>query len=131
MRQPTRPIRTRDELVALAAELGVRPDWHEPDEQEVTARVEGTELDFDNAMGPGDWYGQFWTNEEPRAELHVILCRKEIEHGIARRGPDIATVNLATLFAWATQDDHKARADRLQAELDELRTRLRALGRER
>lgn len=27
-------IQTRDELRDLAKDLGVRPDWHEPDEQE-------------------------------------------------------------------------------------------------
>jgi hypothetical protein len=99
----TRPLRHRSELVALAAELGVRPDWHEPDEQDLTARVEGTPLNFDNAMGPGDWYGVMRAGDQPRAELHVILSRREVEGGEAKRGEDIATVNLATLFAWACE----------------------------
>lgn len=97
-----REIRTRDQFVALAGELGVRMDWHEPDEQGITARVEGTPLDFDNAMGCA-WYNVWKPGDEPRAELHVILSRKEIdEQGIARRGPDIACINLANLCAWAS-----------------------------
>ncbi len=43
---------TQDRLVALkkfAAEFKVRPDWHEPDNQNVTAVVTGKSLD--NAMG--------------------------------------------------------------------------------
>ena len=35
-------IHERQQLVALAKQLKVRPDWHEPDEQEVTVRVKGT-----------------------------------------------------------------------------------------
>lgn len=95
-------IRTRDELIALARELGTRPDWHEPDEQGVTARWGGTELDLDNAMGV-HWYGDWLPGEPKRAEMYVILCRKEIEDGTAWRGPDIATINLANLLAWASE----------------------------
>ena len=40
-------ITSRARFVALAGELGVRMDWHEPDEQEVTAKVRG--VSFDNA----------------------------------------------------------------------------------
>ena len=129
-----RPLRERHELVQLARELGVRPDWHEPDEQDVTARVEGTPLNFDNAMGVGHWYPGF-RDEPAQAELHVVLCRKLIEDGIARRGPDIATVNLATLFAWASEEPPttgagvlRAEVDRLQRELDKLKATLRRLG---
>jgi len=84
-------IVSRAELVALAAELGVRRDWHEPDEQGLTVKVEGRS--FDNAG--------FWPTAEATAygmpassvEKHVII-RKD--------GQDVAAVNLATLFAWAT-----------------------------
>lgn len=86
-----RKINTRAELIELARELGMRQDWHEPDEQNVTAYVTGRELSFDNAMGGGD-----------ERELHVVLCEHVVENGVARRGRDIAVVNLATLFAWAT-----------------------------
>jgi hypothetical protein len=121
---PVRPIYTRAELIALAAELGVRPDWHEPDEQDVTARVEGTPLNFDNAMGPGHWYGAWKPGDEPQAELHVILCRKEIEGGVAKRGPDIATVNLASLFAWATEPEQGSEVVALRRRVRELENKL-------
>jgi hypothetical protein len=69
-------IHKRSELVTLAKELRVRNDWHEPDEQEVTAGFTGYE--FNNAGF--DW------------EMSVVLMRD---------GDRIARVNLATLFAWA------------------------------
>jgi len=86
----------RDQLVELAKELRVRPDWHEPDEQLVTARVQGTE--FDTAMGPAHWYG---TEHDgvPRAEMYVVLYQAEDE---GREPEAKAAVGLATLFAWAT-----------------------------
>jgi hypothetical protein len=71
----------------FATTLGVRHDWHEPDEQEVTARVVGDS--FDNAG--------FWPAEnsyaDDRTELHVIIS----QHGV-----DVAAVNLATVLAWAS-----------------------------
>lgn len=78
-------IKTKAELIALANELGVRPDWHEPDEQDVTVTVKGRR--FDNAG--------FWPeSSDPCAtERHVI---------IKQAGKPVAAVNLATLFAWAT-----------------------------
>jgi hypothetical protein len=109
-------ITDRAEFAALARELGVRPDWHEPDEQGVRARVEG--LSFDNA---GFWPAQpFMTH----VELHVIFsvcgegdhtvcdvwddgtCLCECDgDGDHQHGPcearDVAAVNLATLCAWA------------------------------
>lgn len=94
-----RTITTRAELVELARELGVRADWHEPDEQNITAVVEGTHMFFDNAMPPGHWFGE---GAERYAELHVVLHRTVWEDGAERLGRPIAVVNLATLFAWAT-----------------------------
>ena len=83
-------IHKRAELVELAKQLGTRPDWHEPDEQDLTAEVHGAS--FDNAG--------FWPEDEHRAytapeviEQHVILYQE---------GQPVAAVNLATLFAWAT-----------------------------
>lgn len=80
-----RRIRTQAELIDLARELGVRPDWHEPDEQGLTACTAGTS--FDNAG--------FWPTSEAdyTVEQHVILYKN---------GEAVAAVNLATLFAWAT-----------------------------
>lgn len=77
----------RGELQALAKELGVRPDWHEPDEQEVSAIVRGT--NFDNAG--------FWP-EPNRAyeEMYVTIYKDNI---------GVAAINLATLFAWASEEN--------------------------
>lgn len=82
-------IQTRAELVALAEELGVRPDWHEPDNQGVDIVVLGD--DFDNAMPAGELYG-------PEHMEYCVVIRREVDD--VRR--DVAVVNLATLFAWAT-----------------------------
>lgn len=94
-----RCLTERHELVALARELKMRPDWHEPDEQDVTTEVFGTS--FDNA---GTWP----TSEEAgraSVEQHVILYRTT-EYGPngepTRREP-VAAVNLATLFGWASE----------------------------
>lgn len=92
------PITSRAQLVELAGQLGVRPDWHEPDEQGLTAVVAGTT--FDNAMPPGGWYGT-----PPHAELHVTLFQESDVDGTPQ---PVAVVNLAILFAWATGFDHKA-----------------------
>lgn len=69
-------------------------DWHEPDQADITARVEGSS--FDNA---GFWPRQdlVGTPTESIRELHVIFSR-------TREGQppeDLAVVNLANLCAWA------------------------------
>lgn len=86
-------INTKVDLKQLAQDLGVRHDWHEPDEQEVTARVKGAHLDnafgstakdyisHDYAEGPVD-YGEY----------NVI---------ISQDGQEVAVVNLASLLAFA------------------------------
>ncbi len=69
-------IMSKNELKELAKQIGVRNDWHEPDEQDVDARVEiGT--GFDNACG---------------SDMSVI---------ISKDGVDVFKINLATLFAFA------------------------------
>lgn len=83
VKEPRRLTR-RSELVALAKAFGVRDDWHEPDEQEVTVSMRGRT--FDNA---GFWPAPDKTYEE----MHVVIFRD---------GKPMASVNLATLFAWAT-----------------------------
>lgn len=104
-----RRITTRAELVKLAGELHMRPDWHAPSEAGVTAYVEGSDLDFDNAgfwpQRQGQGYDRDADGNARRSELHVFLARKEWDDAAHayRRGPDIAVVNLATLFAWASE----------------------------
>ena len=80
-------VTTRQELLELKAELGVSMDWHEPDEQEVDARVYGQSFDNAGFWGPNvDPYLSY-------AEMAVVLYKE---------GRGVAIVNLATLFAWAT-----------------------------
>jgi hypothetical protein len=82
-------ITSRARFIALAGELGVRMDWHEPDEQEVTAEVRG--VSFDNA---GTWPQKDDGGiPENIVEMHVI---------IRQDGKDVAAVNLTTLCAWAS-----------------------------
>jgi hypothetical protein len=80
-------IITKAQLAELAKELNIQPDWHEPDEQEVTAVVRGER--FDNA---GFW-GEARLTGRTYEEISVILRHD---------GEPVAAVNLATLFAWAT-----------------------------
>jgi hypothetical protein len=84
-------ISNRDDLVALANKLGVRPDWHEPGEQGVTADVSGAY--FDNAGFWGEAELALSTLPTSALELWVTLSRD---------GKAVAEVNLATLFAFAT-----------------------------
>lgn len=85
-------INSRKELTELARELGVRPNWHEPDEQRVTARASGTHLD--NAMGADPIKNV--------GEMVVILERiRPDDHEVSQ----IASINLADLLAWATGYD--------------------------
>lgn len=78
-------IHTREELQKLSSMLGGMGDWHEPDQQEVTAEFAGHV--FDNA---GYWPEPSYSGIQ---EMHVI---------IKKEGEPVAAVNLATLFAWAT-----------------------------
>jgi len=82
-------IQTKAELVELARELGVRLDWHEPDEQDVTATTHGRY--FDNA---GPW------GETHRSRDGYDYTERYVK--IHQNGKPVAVVNLATLFAWAT-----------------------------
>lgn len=100
-------ITTRDQFIRFAQRMGVRPDWHEPDEQELTARVEGTPDDFDNA---GFWPAENGTrtpeglNWPSQVELHVIFSRTD---ELGKPVEDLAAVNLATLCAWASEPHPK------------------------
>jgi len=80
-------------LKALARKLGVRPDWHEPDEQEVTARVFGAS--FDNAGFYGEGSRPNGRISSPDAEELFVRLYKD--------GSPVADVNLATLFAMAAR----------------------------
>jgi len=72
-------INSKTELQELAKQLGVRPEWHETDEQDLTIIITGTE--FDNAS-----------------------VENEICISIAQNGKVVEVINLATLLAIACQD---------------------------
>lgn len=89
-------INTREQLIQLRDALGVRLDWHEPDEQGVSVCIEGRE--FDNACGaelPGD---PSFDREHGPIEMQAYVYQND---------DLVAVVNLADLFAFATQEDHK------------------------
>lgn len=81
-------INTQEEFEEFSKEQGVRHDWHEPDEQLLTARVTGTHLD--NAKGADPY--------QNCGEMVVIFERLHPEH---YEQTQIASVNLANLLAWA------------------------------
>jgi hypothetical protein len=89
-RSTAAPVRvvTRDQLQRVARELGVRPDWHEPDEQGVTAVVTGKCLD--NAGFDGSAAGCL--SGTAGEELGVTIFKD---------GQPVAEVNLAMLLSWA------------------------------
>ncbi len=91
-------ITSEKALKALAEELGVRPDWHEPDEQGVTVEIRG--VNFDNAG--------FWGAREEAALLSAVgkgafaqLNSIEMYAIIYKDEKPVAEVNLAELFSWA------------------------------
>jgi len=66
------------DLKKLVKALGVRPDWHEPDEAEVTIKfLDGT---FDNAY-------------HDDTEAHIIVYKDKVEK---------ARINVASLLGWAS-----------------------------
>lgn len=86
-------ITVQDDLVALANVLGVRPDWHEPDERGVTAKVSGHTLDNAGFWGVNGCSADFPSVYQ---ELWVTICQETSGGDIP-----VAEVNLATLLAWA------------------------------
>lgn len=89
-------ITTREQLVEFARQHELREDWHEPDEQNVDAYVDGGKLDNAHTFPtgwdhrPGD--AEPWQAGALYSELTVILrCD----------GEPVAAVNLASLLAFA------------------------------
>jgi hypothetical protein len=110
-----RRIRSKRELEQLASELGLRHDWHEPDERGITAVVKGES--FDNA---GFWGSSqpFKTaphtlHGSPGEELYVQL-RYRSESGET----PFAEINLATLLAWASEDRYSRREQERERALE-------------
>lgn len=91
-------IRDPHDLEVFRERHNLRPDWHEPDEQGIGARIIGRHLD--NAMGSttrhehAEWGGEF----------NVVLTFVEYNEESNEAPPrDLAVVNLATLLSWAAQ----------------------------
>lgn len=103
-------INSRAELQALATELGIRHDWHEPDNQDVDAFTFGGH--FDNA---GFWGLQHWGDCERRARMNLWNPSGNVSEAVIedaelfvemfvvlyKEGRAVAEINLATLFAFA------------------------------
>jgi len=83
-----RHITKQDELQQLALDLGVREDWHEPDEQDLTLEFSGKL--FDNS---GIW-GHKVAIAPDSLEQYVTIRKKDMP---------VAEINMATLLAWASK----------------------------
>lgn len=79
-------INSKNQLKEIAKMLGVRNDWHEPDEQEVTAKVIGKHLD--NA----GFYGLDCGLPNKNQELCVVIYQDK---------KPVAEIDIATLLAFA------------------------------
>jgi hypothetical protein len=106
-------IDSREELAEFAKRHGLRANWHEPDEQGVSARVVGTNLDnafgshghdFDNAMYTGAEPSSTFSNLFTGHELRVVLEVEGYDDGEAFT-EEKAVINLASLLAWAADVD--------------------------
>lgn len=80
-------LRTAEHLEAFQREHGLRGDWHEPDEQNITTRV--TLGSFDNC-----------SSSPYHLEQSVIFMKTDPD--LERVAQPIAAANLALLCAWAT-----------------------------
>lgn len=90
---PTGPFA---DLLAFAVTHKLRDNWHEPDEQEVTATVVGEV--FDNAFGP-----KVWSKDDPNFQGAMAEFLPQQEIVVRLRAPgDALDVNLADLLALAT-----------------------------
>lgn len=88
---PNRPIsiNSREALIEVAQQLGLAgTDWHEPDNQEIDAKVTGD--GFDNAGFYNPYVREL---DESYAEIGVTLFKD---------GVPVAVISLASLFALAT-----------------------------
>jgi hypothetical protein len=82
--------RELDELRAFASSNGLRPDWHEPEQQEVSASIVGDHLD--NACGTDISADAV----ERGHQEYVVILRSEQTF-------ETLKVNLATLLALASR----------------------------
>lgn len=103
-----RNIETRAELRAFAAEYGLRADWHEPDEVDVSVAL-AAGSHFDNATSdPTADFALMPDGEDENGapRRRAVPTEQHAEHGVFLlvNGEAVAAVNLATLFAMACGD---------------------------
>lgn len=105
-------INTKADLKTLAQELGVRNDWHEPDEQGLDVVCFGGS--FDNC---GHWGLEHLSRREYESRARLLKAGNtntvedygiedperfvEVFVVLYKEGRAIAEINLATLFAFA------------------------------
>lgn len=80
-------IEDAKDLVTFAVEHNLSHDWHEPDNNDVGARIIGDHLD--NAFG-----STVAKEQHVFGEFNVVLTKE---------GTDVAVVNLATLLSWGAK----------------------------
>lgn len=92
-------IQDADDLERFRRTHGVRSDWHEPDEQDITATVIGHNLD--NASTHVD---DVYDHDEPWKSFTVVLHEQAVDEEsslVTGPGKPLAYVNLAQLLSWA------------------------------
>ena len=97
---------TKGALSAFAENHGLRPDWHEPDEQNINARIIGTHLD--NAGGSTS-IRRVSEDGYDFTEFNIVLTTNGENDEPVK---DLAVINLATLLAIATQADRNGLVNR-------------------
>lgn len=95
-------IEDADDLERFRRTHGIRSDWHEPDEQEITATVIGHNLD--NAM---THVGDVYDHDESWKSLTVVLHEQATDSNsvVTGSGKPLAYVNLAQLLSWACNSE--------------------------
>jgi hypothetical protein len=92
-------VDSQKSLVALRDSLGVRPDWHEPDEAEVSVAVVSPKSE-----GGGNYnlvqtkIRRFDNAFSDKTEAHIVIYKE---------GKVAGRVNLAYLFSLACGNDYK------------------------
>lgn len=92
-------IQGADDLERFRRTHGIRSDWHEPDEQDITATVIGHNLD--NASTHVD---DVYDHDRSYDSFTVVLHEQAIDEEnslVTGPGKPLAYVNLAQLLSWA------------------------------
>lgn len=82
-------LRSKEQLEEFRRTYGLRKDWHEPDNEDVDAKVIGQHFDNTGCWG---YDREDLPMDAPWREMTVLLFVK---------GDPVAEANLADLLAWA------------------------------